>query len=136
MKTKTCGECRYYFEQANFCGKNAWECIEEDRECCEDFEPPTNGDVIRQMSNEEYAEEFGAEIVILKDFAGNPFKAYRPLSGELCETRAEAKNKSLAWLNAPAESCVKQKGNDNTQPDLSKTDHTESEVKNEMSKLR
>jgi hypothetical protein len=51
MKNKTCGECRYYFEQANFCRLNAWECVEEDEKCCEDFKPPTNGDRIRQMSD-------------------------------------------------------------------------------------
>lgn len=55
MKTKTCGECRYYFEQADFCRKNNWACIEEDKECCEDFKPKTNGDKIRQMSDEELA---------------------------------------------------------------------------------
>jgi hypothetical protein len=57
MKNKTCGECRYYFEQADFCRLNAWECIEEDEKCCEDFEPSTNGDKIRQMSDDELAEK-------------------------------------------------------------------------------
>jgi hypothetical protein len=79
--SKTCGDCRFYFEQAEFCRKNAWECIEEDKECCDEFEKPTNGDVIRQMSNEE--------LVDTIDELAFKFSSRREF---------------LNWLNAPAES--------------------------------
>lgn len=93
--TKTCGECRFYFEQANFCRLNAWECIEEDRTCCNSFAKPTNGDKIRQMSNEELAGKFGYPCP--------------PLPKKHCKgiDNIECTECWLDWLNAPAESEVK-----------------------------
>jgi hypothetical protein len=59
---------------------------------CSRFEPPTNGDKIRQMSNEKLAELFDNSCkVCAKDIVE-------------CDTDCIAG--ILAWLNAPAESEV------------------------------
>ena len=76
MKKKTCGECRHFRE--DFKDMCLWK--DQHREACADFEPPTNGDRIRQMSNEELVCSFE-------------------------ETCGKFSNREeiLAWLNAPAE---------------------------------
>lgn len=57
MKTKTCGECKYYVPYS-ICP-----CVGVNNitDYCERFEPKviTNGDKIRQMSDEELAKKFG-----------------------------------------------------------------------------
>lgn len=81
---KTCGECKYYEHPAGQCSVviEYNNCHTTD-EACEYFEHKvfTNGDVIREMSNEEllcsFEESWG------KFFGREDF---------------------LAWLNAPAES--------------------------------
>ncbi len=54
MKTKTCGECLYYDDP--FCDYHAMK-VASKRKSCDLFDPkekpPTNGDRIRQMSDEE-----------------------------------------------------------------------------------
>lgn len=52
MKTKTCGECKHC---SSCC---SWVKPDINANSCEDFEPKTltNGDKIRQMSDEELAE--------------------------------------------------------------------------------
>lgn len=60
MKTKTCGECKYFVRSEYldvctvFCEDYKSECL-----CCDYFNPRTNGDKIRQMSDEELAKKFG-----------------------------------------------------------------------------
>lgn len=97
MKNKACGECRFYFEQAEFCRKNAWECIEEDKECCDDFEPPTNGDVIRQGGDKRLI-TFATEWSCFHCVYHNEIKrkCERPKDKDCFDGM-------LAWLNAPAE---------------------------------
>jgi hypothetical protein len=98
--TKTCGECRYYFEQANFCRLYAWECIEEDKGCCDDFAKPTNGDKIRQKSNEQFARDYTHYSKTHDLYVAR----LCPLSKQLWTTYEEALQANLDWLNAPAES--------------------------------
>ena len=68
---------------------------------CSRFEPPTNGDRIRQMSNEELAELFALNCMCdtcpLKDVecVGD---------GETERTYAHCYDKFNSYLNAPAES--------------------------------
>lgn len=85
--SKTCGECIYrYTEIVGKC--RIWKYIEipADRHCCGEFEQDknsqqTNGDKIRQMSNEE--------LVDCIDELAFKFSTRREF---------------LAYLNAPAES--------------------------------
>jgi hypothetical protein len=93
MTNKTCGECRYYEHPAGQCSKviEYNNCHITDK-ACEYFEPKlTNGDVIRQMSNEELAQKFGYPC------PPKIKKKCRPFDEECFECW-------LAWLNAPAES--------------------------------
>lgn len=87
MKNKTCGECRYMLHKDAFkvCTHSMTETSMFD-EACKHFAPPTNGDLIRQMSNEELAELFD---VCLRD---------------VTECDCECVKGILDWLNAPAES--------------------------------
>jgi hypothetical protein len=58
MKNKTCGECNNYNAEKFHCEK--FECVTIGRGSCPDYEEkpkkPTNGDRIRQMSDEKLAE--------------------------------------------------------------------------------
>ena len=116
MKTKTCGECRHYNEENSFCVKWRFEDITAEAEVCKGFAPPTNGDRIRQMSNEELVDRIHCP--------------YENCINEFVED-VDCGACKIHWLNAPAESCVKQNGNHDTQTDLSKADHTENEGKDE-----
>ena len=92
MKNKTCGECRF-FESKEFICCHSGDDTEAHFIACLEFEPipkPTNGDVIRQMSNEELAE-----------LIDNSCKA---CAKDVTECDTECVNGILAWLNAPAES--------------------------------
>lgn len=97
---KTCGECRYYFEQADFCRLNAWECIEDDKDCCEDFALPTNGDKIRQGSDKElviYKHDWSCHVCIYHDEKNKGCHCSRPndktcLDGMIAWLEQEAKN--------------------------------------------
>ena len=88
---KTCGECKYFScSGEGRCMDDEWTFCDSD--ACEKFKPKvaTNGDVIRQMSNEKLAELFDNSCkVCAKDIVG-------------CDTDCVAG--ILAWLNAPAES--------------------------------
>ena len=59
MKNKTCGECLYYDDP--FCDYHEMQ-VARKRKSCDLFEPkekpPTIGDKIRQMSDDELAEKF------------------------------------------------------------------------------
>ena len=80
MKNKTCGECRH-FRCEDFKKMCLWR--DSHREACADFDPPTNGDKIRQMSNEEIA---AFVCVVLNDRSEETFRSV------------------LDFINAPAES--------------------------------
>jgi hypothetical protein len=92
MKNKTCGECKHFEVDvvAATCEKKLWIC-DDNAPACDEFEPKpaTNGDVIRQMSNEELAQAFG--------FPCPPKikKKCRPFNEECFECW-------LNYLNAPA----------------------------------
>jgi uncharacterized protein YuzB (UPF0349 family) len=97
--SNTCGECKHFEldEIAAFCNKHCLFC-KDDSPACEDFEQKviTNGDVIRQMSNEELANRIYNTI-------HDCF--WCPLS-QTCdrEDGCDCELLLLAWLNAPAES--------------------------------
>lgn len=94
--TKTCGECKYYLAEFYHCQKN--DVMAEAHNTCEDFElkpQPTNGDHIRQMSNADLARKFGYPCPPI------PEKHCRGINNEECTECW------LNWLNAPAESEVK-----------------------------
>lgn len=95
MKNKTCGECKHFEVDivAATCEKKRW-ISDDDTPACSKFEPKviTNGDRIRQMSNEELA-----EFLVELDDNICMFCKYENCSGE-CEYGVEL------WLNAPAES--------------------------------
>lgn len=127
MKNKTCGDCRYYEHPAGQCSKviEYNNCHITDK-ACEYFEPKqTNGDRIRQGGDDA-----------LIDFADG-------IRRKMCYFCAFFKDKSCvdktgdcwagirAWLNAPADVCVKQNGNHDTQPGLCVADNTESEGEDE-----
>lgn len=59
MKNKTCNDCRYMLHKDTFevCTLRMTETAMFDN-ACEHFTPPTVGDRIRQMSDEELAERF------------------------------------------------------------------------------
>jgi hypothetical protein len=99
MNNKTCGECKHYNDAMFHCEK--FDCMAEAFNTCEDFEQKviTNGDVIRQMSNEELA-TWG-----MYDLGNCPtFEKSQtcPKRGEC--SASEVEDCWLAWLNAPAES--------------------------------
>ena len=125
MSNKTCRECKH-FQNGNvrkgYCKR--FERIKEyNAEPCDCFKKPTNGDKIRQMDNFELAEHFA--INSMCDFC--------PAVSENCGRGGNMGKCQEAWLayfNAPADDCVKQNENHDTQPDLSKADNTESEGNN------
>ena len=99
VSNKTCGECCGFSESENRCLLLGGRGIAyADNEACRRFSekkpipPPTNGDVIRKMSNEKLVELFDNSCkVCAKDIVE-------------CDTDCVAG--ILAWLNAPAESEV------------------------------
>lgn len=102
MKNKTCCECRYYkpYNDA-ICPYTHRMVMPPMTRMCSRFEPPTNGDVIRQMSNEELAELFA--LYCMCDTC--PLKYVECVGdGETERTYAHCYDKFNAYLNAPAES--------------------------------
>ncbi len=95
MKTKTCGECKYY-DQNGYCEFLDFEPKKEMGGCSNFQQKPTNGDVIRQMSNEELANQLllNTQCVFcsITKFCQNVRK------NRTCQ------EVWLDWLNAPAES--------------------------------
>jgi hypothetical protein len=118
MTSKTCGECKHCANKKIIATCEHIGIVTGDIPACSSkFEPKTitNGDVIRQMSNEELAVFFEKGMchrcIYHGEYSCNP---------SFCKIGIKA------WLNAPAD-CVKQNGNDDTQADLCKTDNTERE---------
>ena len=106
---KTCGEYRYY--KKGKCYFNNILVFAESIHPCWYFKAkPTNGDRIRQMSNEELAELIVPKVMFcdgcpvkcqekdIPQLKENPFGA--DVVEDVCKKRVEA------WLNAPAESEV------------------------------
>lgn len=113
MKTKTCGECKFFKQNEEIClhdEKHYWSKKEFD--ACTGFEakPVTNGDVIRQGGNRALAEfidkvckcpcEFCIYAKYIEDygFGEGGFGCKKPDEKD-CTDGFEA------WLNAPAD-CV------------------------------
>ena len=95
MNNKTCGECRFHDkdDQCSFFGFTRPASLG----VCRNFQQlPSNGDKIRQMSNEELGELFALSFMC--DTC--PLKDVECVGG----TYANCYDKQLAWLNAPAES--------------------------------
>ena len=113
MKNKTCGECKHFVqsEYLDVCTVFS-EVYKPDSsgEKCDYFGPKitTNGDRIRQMSNEELAKLIVPKVIFcngcpvkcaekdIPQIKSNPFGA--DVVEDVCTKRVEA------WLNAPAES--------------------------------
>ena len=104
MSNKTCGECRYYVSELKRCNMRKIICnIQPTDTGCSCFErkpipKPTNGDVIRQMSNEELAELLTNPpcfVCSKGDAAGECTDTWR---------KKDCKSAILERLNAPAES--------------------------------
>jgi hypothetical protein len=97
LNNKTCGECKNLNRELAFCRACGAKWLNEsDGANCKYFErktKPTNGDMIRQMSNMELAQKFGYPC------PPKIKKKCRPFDEECFECW-------LAWLNAPAESEV------------------------------
>ena len=96
MNNKTCGECRYYVEDFNLCLHWRHEHITESSGSCNYFAPLTNGDVIRQGGNRDFAEYFVYET-------GAVF-ASTLIVDKTFDTYEEAVKATEDYLNAPAES--------------------------------
>lgn len=95
--TKTCGNCRKFGNVR--CGN-----CKENYPACGAFESKiTNGDKIRQMSNEELATTWSEQAFL---FAWCYDCMEYCKDGSTPENRLKCKNRMLNWLNAPAESEV------------------------------
>lgn len=109
VNNKTCGEC-CFFESKEFICCYSGDETEARFTACLEFEPipkPTNGDVIRQMSNEELA-------TCIDELA----------------FRFSSRREFVAWLNAPAD-CVTENGKSAKQADLCCKSAKESEGKDD-----
>lgn len=97
---KNCGDCKNYLAEYYHCQKN--DVMAEDFNTCEDFEPKviTNGDRLRQMSNERFAMDYAMYSMVHNLYVAR----LCPLSKQLYTTMEEAIEANLAYLNAPAES--------------------------------
>ena len=92
MANKTCGDCKFYCDDAAFCSHYGVGWKKKSDMVCKDFEPipkPTNGDKIKVMGNEELITCLGCTACI--------YAEYDCTSCDCAEGRLE-------WLNAPAES--------------------------------
>ena len=103
MKNETCGNCKYFNGLAHgFCkNKQGRLSVQMNDPICRNYkQKPTNGDKIRQLSNEELAERFG--IHAMCDFC--PAETADCQDGHSIIRRCKAN--WLNYLNAPAESEV------------------------------
>lgn len=97
MKNKTCGECSWFSEGGNRCKLFINQYIFGNRLACNNFkQKPTNGDVIRQVGNRDFAEYFVYET-------GAVF-ASTLIVDKTFDTYEEATKATEDYLNAPAES--------------------------------
>ena len=107
MNNKTCGECKSFPGMGYYCPIIGRFCDPNNEKPCEFFEKPmgriaTNGDRVRQMSNEE--------LIKFKERAWCFYCAYHVNGGgrftENCNkpTGKICADGTKEWLNAPAES--------------------------------
>jgi hypothetical protein len=124
--TKTCGECKHFDRVLGICDlTDDFSTVISNTLACVDFEicpKPTNGDNIRQMSNEELS-------VMLSDVN------FLSMISDLCHSKEcscveTCKDSVLGWLNAPAD-CVAENGESAKQTDLCCKIETESEGEDE-----
>lgn len=122
MENKTCGECRFFVENEGHGGCCTFMCdaMCNDDRACANFARPTNGDRIRQGGNIELFIFWYRNQCSVCAFDGK----------DNCP-QVSCADGLMEWLNAPADDCVKQNGNHDTQTDLCKADNTESEVEDE-----
>jgi hypothetical protein len=97
MTNKTCGECRYFNDDFTLCLHWRYEDITNVSGVCNYFAPLTNGDKIRQMSDEELKDVIFGNRCYYCAFKTEDDCCSRPNSKD-CPDGIEA------WLNAPAES--------------------------------
>ena len=102
MKNKTCGDCKHFYtsDEGHCSLKDDWGFTDSD--ACPDFKSKvvTNGDRIRQMSNGAFA--FFMTRLILD---GCPISKNKTMHG--CKVSSDCVSCLKNWLNAPAESEVK-----------------------------
>jgi hypothetical protein len=134
MSDKTCGECKY-FVTSNYLDVCVVECETRraDSVCnlCGEFKPKviTNGDVIRQMSNEELVMILTGEGCKYCIYRGVNFKGFTVTCRYPDKTRIpDCSAGILAWFNAPAD-CVAENGESAKQADLCCKSAKESEGK-------
>jgi hypothetical protein len=102
MANKTCGECRFLTNRktVGVCEKMKYALCPAELPSCANFEQQiiTNGDKIRQMTNEELVAFFitrSASYCVPNACLGD------------CEASKDCADHWLRWLNAPTESEVK-----------------------------
>lgn len=127
MMNKTCCDCSFLID--GYCGYHQKK-IGIIEPVCEEFEQmpeqkPTNGDVIRQMSDEELATWGMYDLGTCPTFEK---QQSCPKRGEC--SASEVEDCWLAWLNAPAD-CVAENGKSAKQADLCCKSAKESEGEDE-----
>ena len=97
MKNKTCGECRFFVANPGHGGCCTFICdaMCDDDRACDSFANPTNGDRIRQMSNERLACFISSRVECLGGALGLDDCPGDQIDCVKCWG---------IWLNAPAES--------------------------------
>ena len=109
MKNKTCGECKHLNRDLAFCRACGakWISVKDVVNCkyFEEITQPTNGDRIRQMSNEELAEMLVYPVKPI-NVNGNIYYEFTSclLLGKSYPMREQAVFLTERQLNAPAES--------------------------------
>ena len=106
MNNKTCGECKHCENKKVIATCKYNGIVTGDIHACSKFElkAVTNGDRIRQMSNEELALFFDQPQCHICPYENKETYFCGATENESCQTGI------LAWLNAPAESEEEQWG--------------------------
>ena len=104
-KDKTCGECRFHHQEYHYCtADKERKKVDVESLACENFVKKiiTNGDIIRDMTNEEMA-------TIWSELREQAFKftwcydcKKYCKNGNTAENRLKCKKRMLNYLNAPA----------------------------------
>ena len=109
MNNKTCGECWWFFRETGSCMNEFKPKHCSSTHSCGSFQPRkeviTNGDKIRQMSNEEIAEMLVYPTKPM-NINGNIYYEFTScfLLGKSYPMREQAVFLTERWINAPAES--------------------------------
>lgn len=107
MENKTCSDCKSFPGMGYYCPIIGRFCDPNNEKPCEFFEKPmgriaTNGDVLRQMGNDELATAWSEQAFL---FAWCYDCMEYCKDGSTPENKLKCKNRMLKWLNAPAD-CV------------------------------